>query len=226
MVCRKIISITFKCTRDMKTIRLTYDNYKETVKAAAAFLKKGETIVLPTDTIYGLACGALNEKAVEKLFRIKERDRRKGLPVFVNSFEMARRFAYIDKKKEEFLRKIFPGRITVILHAKDTVPRLATGGKDTIALRMPSDKFILDLIAVFGKPITGTSANISGIEPIKTANEAIKQWSSKKAKPALIIDDGEILGNTPSTIIDLTGQKPIILRQGIISKKELDNYLN
>lgn len=243
----------------MKTIKLIDKNYRKAIETSVAFLKAGETIIIPTDTIYGLACDATSEKAIEKLLKIKERDRQKGLPIFINSIEMARRLAYIDKKKEEFLRKVWftplevkldtlfndeerrmsaspynltakkdvvglltgPGKVTVVLHAKDSIPRLATGGKETIALRMPDYKFITDLITAFGKPITGTSANISGNESIRSATDAATQWKNKKTAPALIIDGGEIINTEPSTIVDITGASPIILRSGIISKKEL-----
>ncbi|KKS37997.1 MAG: hypothetical protein A3G49_01065 [Candidatus Sungbacteria bacterium RIFCSPLOWO2_12_FULL_41_11] len=230
--------------RTTRIIKLSGENYKKAIETSMAFLKKGETIVVPTDTIYGLACDALNEKAIEKLLKIKERDRQKGLPIFVNSIEMARRLAYIDKKKEEFLRRIWNsdllrpgldikrpglddtavGKITVALYAKDVIPKIATGGRETVALRMPDYKFILDLITALGRPITGTSANISGNKPINSATEAAKQWKSKKNAPALIVDGGEIINNEPSTIVDITGPSPIILRSGIVTKKELDNF--
>lgn len=209
----------------MKIIKIDEKNYQKALEEASAFLKKGETIVIPTDTIYGLACDALNEKATEKLLKIKERDRQKGLPIFVNSIEMARRLAYIDKKKEKFLRKIWPGQVTIVVYAKNNITRLVTGGRDKVALRMPDYKFILDLITAFGHPITGTSANISGNEPIRSARDAASQWKNKKTAPALIIDGGELANTEPSTIIDITGSSPIILRSGIITKKELDQLL-
>ena len=198
---------------------------KKAIEESMAFLARGETIVIPTDTIYGLACDALNEKAIENLLNIKERDCQKGLPIFVNSIEMARRLAYIDKKKEEFLRKIWPGPITVVVHAKGAVPQIATGGRNTIALRMPNYKFILDLITAFGRPVTGTSANISGNKPIRSAIKAEEQWKNKKTAPVLIIDAGETTNTEPSTIVDITGPSPIILRSGIITKKEFDSFL-
>ena len=208
----------------MKILKLDEKKYKKAISKSTAFLKKGETVVIPTDTIYGLACDALNEKAVEKLYQIKERDRQKGLPIFVNSIEMARRLAYIDKKKEAFLNKIWPGPITVVVHAKDAIPRIAIGNRETVALRLPDYKFITDLITAFGKPVTGTSANISGNEPIRSAIEAREQWKRETTKPVLIINAGEIKNTEPSTIVDITGPSPIILRSGIITKKEFDEF--
>ena len=208
----------------MKILKLDEKNYEKAIEETMVFLKADQTIVIPTDTIYGLACDALNEKAIEKLLKIKERDRQKGLPIFVNSVEMARRLSYIDKRKEEFLNKIWPGPITVVVHAKDAVPRIATGNRETVALRLPDHKFITDLITAFGKPITGTSANISGNEPIRSAIEAREQWKRETTKPVLIINAGEIKNTEPSTIVDITGPSPIILRSGIITKKEFDEF--
>ena len=111
-----------------------------------------------------------------------------------------------------------------MLYVKDLIPRLATGGRETIALRMPNHPFIRDLIAALGKPITGTSANISGNDPIHSSSEAAKQWKNKKIAPALVVDGGEITNTEPSTIVDITGNFPIVLREGIIAKKELDKF--
>lgn len=207
----------------MKSIKLNQENFIKVVATTVDFLKKGETIVLPTDTVYGLACDALNEKAVEKLFLIKKRDRRKGLPVFVNSMEMARRLAYVDKRKEKFLNEIWPGQITAVLQAKDIIPKIVTGELETVALRMPDYKFITDLIKWFGGPITGTSANISGGETPGSPGNIKAQWVGKRIKPALVIDAGKLPPNPPSTILDVTGEYPIVLRKGIITKKEFDN---
>lgn len=210
----------------MKNLEFNEKNYKSAIEISKNFLAKGESIIIPTDTIYGLACDALNERAIEKLLKIKERDRQKGLPIFVNSIEMARRLAYIDKKKKEFLHKIWPGQVTVVVYAKDIIPRAATGGRETVALRMPDYKFVLDLISSFEKPITGTSANISGNEPIRSAADAASQWKNKKTAPALIIDGGELINTEPSTIVDITGTSPIILRSGVISKRELEKLFS
>jgi tRNA threonylcarbamoyl adenosine modification protein (Sua5/YciO/YrdC/YwlC family) len=187
-----------------------YTHKKELIKAVN-FIKQGKVLVCPTDTVYGLIADATNKKAVEKLFKIKERNLNKPVPIFVKDINAAKKLAFIDENQEKFLKKVWPGKVTVVLKRKNGL-KLYGVDKETIGLRIPRHKFILSLLKIINKPLTGTSANISG-EPASTKiEEVIKQFKGKKYQPDLIIDLGNLPKSRPSKVIDLTTQPPKVLR--------------
>jgi len=213
----------------VKIIKINLNNLKESISAieeAIIVLRAGGSVVYPTDTIYGLGVNALNGEAISRLFKIKRRPMEKAVPVIVNSIEMARKIAYIDYKKDEILGKIWPSPITVILHKKDTVPDILTGTKDTVGIRIPDFEFARILISSLGAPITATSANISGEEPSLNIQKIIDRFNQTNDKPDLILDAGTLLPSEPSTILDLSGQKPKILRIGPVKKEQLLDILS
>jgi L-threonylcarbamoyladenylate synthase len=171
-------------------------------------LREGKVLVLPTDTVYGLVCDATNKKAVERLFKIKNRDINNPIPAFVRDMEMAREYVLMDKEQEEFLNKVWPGKVTVVL--KRSGKELYGAEKDTLALRVPKHKLINDLLEIIEFPVSGTSANVSGKGSVINVKDLLEQLEER---PDIIVDGGELEENKASTIIDLT-QKPIkTLRQ-------------
>jgi L-threonylcarbamoyladenylate synthase len=203
----------------MEILKVKQENFDKIIKKAIAYIKQGKVMVLPTDTVYGLVAVATNKKAVERLFKIKKRKKEKPIPIFVRNIKMAKKFALIDKKQEKFLGKVWPGKITIVL--KRTRLRQGFGGrgkiygidKKTIALRTPKYKLINILLKKLNRPLTGTSANISGKPASTKIKEVLRQLKKQKYKPDLIIDAGNLPKNRPSTVIDLTGKKPKILRK-------------
>jgi len=177
---------------------------KPNLKKAVKSIREGKVLVCPTDTVYGLVADATNEKAVEKIYKIKKRSREKPIPIFVKDIEMAKSLAKISPDQEKFLKKVWPGKITVVLQSKD---------KGTIGLRIPKYKFLLDLIKHIDRPLTGTSANISGKPPSTKIKEVISQFKSQKYQLDLILDAGNLPKSKPSTVLDLTKFPPKILRQ-------------
>lgn len=174
-------------------------------------LKNGAVLVLPTDTIYGLVCDASKEKAVEKIFEIKKRNREKPLPVFVRDIEMAKQYAEINEKQEQFLKENWPGAVTVVLKTKAGLsPLVYKNG--TIALRQPDYKLVLDMLKLFGKPLAQTSANISGLETPNKIEEIIKQFENQSVQPDIMIGGGELPMRKPSKIVDLTEEGRKVLR--------------
>ena len=194
-------------------------NLKETIKITLKFLNEGKLIVSPTDTVYGLICDATNKKAVEKLFKIKKRPKGKPIPIFVKNIEMAKQLAFIDKTQEKFLKKVWPGKVTVILKRKKRLPDLFLDNQKTIGLRIPDYKLINELLKRLNNPITGTSANISGKPASTKIKEVTSQFENQKIQPDLIIDTGDLKKSKPSTVIDLTGKKSKILRRGEVKIK-------
>lgn len=187
-------------------------NFTETVKRISKSIGQGKVMVLPTDTVYGLVADATDKKAVEKLFRIKKRNSKKPIPIFVRDIKAAKKLAQVDKKQGKFLKKVWPGKITVILEKK-TETRLYGTDKKTIGLRIPNYKLINILLKKINHPLTGTSANVSGKSASTKIKEIIPQFKNQKHQPDLIIDAGNLPKSRPSRVIDLTGIRPKILRK-------------
>ena len=177
---------------------------KFSVKFAVKAIKSGKVLVCPTDTVYGLICDAGNKKAVERIYKIKKRPKNKLIPVFVSDINMAKKIAKIDSRQEEYLKKVWPGEVTVVLRKKL--------GNGTIGIRIPRHKWLLHLVEQLNGPVAETSANISGQPPTTKIKEVLKQFEGRKYQPDLIIDAGNLPKNKPSKVIDLTVWPPKILR--------------
>ncbi|MBI4009419.1 threonylcarbamoyl-AMP synthase [Candidatus Roizmanbacteria bacterium] len=184
-------------------------------------LRNGEMIVSPTDTVYGLLVEATNEKAVKKLIAFKKRPLGKAISVFLANFEMLKKNVFFRKPQEKILRELLPGPFTIVLPSKHKVSNLLESEKGTLGVRIPDYKFINDLCQKFGKPITATSANLSGRSPHYSVDTLLNELTeSKKQSVDLIIDAGKLPRNKPSTIIDLTTPSLKILRYGDLVCKD------
>ena len=196
----------------MKVIQENKANIGEVVTA----LKNGAVLVLPTDTVYGLVCDATNKKAVEKIFKIKKRDKIKPLPVFVKDIKMAEELAEISRGQKVILKKYWPGKFTFVLKLKKTETRplssLVAGKDNTIALRVPKYKLLNDLLKKINRPLAQTSVNISGQPPLTKMKEIIAVFINNELKPDLIIDAGDLVESKPSKIVDLSAGKGKVLR--------------
>lgn len=197
----KILKKIIKMNKEIKT-------FAEIIK----LLKAKKVVACPTDTVFGLLANAANPKAVNKVFRIKQRKPQNALPIFVYSMEQAKKIAYISKQQEKLLKKFWPGKITAVLKLKpNKLPKKYF--KSTIALRIPKHKLVLKILKSFKKPLIGTSANISGKKTCLSSKCVEKQFKNKKNQPNLIIS-GKLKPSKPSTIIDLTKTPTQILRKG------------
>ena len=197
----------------MKIIQVDLNkDYSDVIREAVNILNYGGTIVYPTDTLYGLGANALNEIAVRKIFRIKDRSFSKPLSMIVRNYTWVKELAEIKPQNEEIIKKVWPGKVTVVLPKKDIVPDALTADFNSVGIRIPDYVFTDKLLAEFGYPLTSTSANISGQEPTNDINKIIEIFSKSTAKPDLIIDAGILPKSEPSMIIDLTGDKPKVLR--------------
>ena len=181
------------------------------LKIAVKIIKEGGVVICPTDTVYGLLADATNKKAVEKVFQIKKRPKDKPLPIFVKDIKMAKNLTKLSNKQEEFLKKIWPGAVTAVLKRRKGL-KLYGVAKNTIAIRIPKYGLLLSLAKQFNRPLTGTSANISGKPASGDIKEVLQQFKGKKHQPDLIVDAG-ILPGKPSKVIDLTTSPYKILRQ-------------
>jgi len=172
----------------------------EAIQKSVDYIKKGKVIVCPTDTIYGLICDAGNKKAVQRIFKIKKRPRKKPIPIFIKNLEWARNIAKINKKQEKFLESIWPGKVTVVLKKKKTRTKMYGIDKETVALRVPRYYLINIFFRKINFPITGTSANIAGKPASTKIKEVLKQFENQKNQPDLIINAGNLITSKPSTV--------------------------
>ncbi len=202
----------------MKIIRLN----EGAVLEACKIIKSGGLIVAPSDTVYGLLADATNGAAVKKLIAFKNRPWGKPISVFVSDFSMLGRLVKISKKQKAVLSELLPGPFTVILPGKQRVSKLLESEKGMLGVRIPDYSFINKLLHMVNKPITATSANLSG-RPAHYNVETLLHELPKKKKDLvdLIVDAGTLPRNKPSTVIDLTNDRLKIIRQGdiIFSKK-------
>ncbi len=206
----------------MEILKVDQKNFKKIINKVTKSIKKGEVIVCPTDTVYGLICDATNEKAVERVFKIKQRPKGKPIPIFVRDLKMAKRLVEIGREREKILKKIWPGKVTAVLKRRKEKIKLFGVGKDTIALRIPKYKLINELLKKLNCPLTGTSANISGKPASTKIRTVASQFKNQKFLPDLVLNGGNLRKSLPSTIIDLTKKKPKILRKGALQIKSLE----
>jgi L-threonylcarbamoyladenylate synthase len=188
-------------------------------------LQKGGTAVFPTDTLYGLGCNALDPAAVGRIFDIKHRSHVKALPMFVRDLSWARELVHIAPEYERVIERFWPGKVTFVLPRRDIVPAIMAGGGDTVGIRVPDHPFVQELLRHLGYPIAGTSANISGHEPASDPAEIAAHFSQTAPQPNLIIDAGPLSESLPSTIVDLSGPQPRILRQGAVRADKILSLL-
>ena len=180
-------------------------------------LENGGAVVLPTETVYGLFAKALDKKAVDHVYQLKCRPRDKALNLNVTSLDDILNFSknqppYLNKLVESFL----PGPLTIILEANDKVPYWVNSDLPTVGFRMPSHPVTLELIREFG-PLIGPSANISGKSSGVTFRKILHDFDQE----VLGLEDDAFLTGQDSTILDLSGDKVKILRQGAITREDI-----
>jgi len=184
---------------------------------AISALTNGEIIVYPTDTLYGLGADIYNVDAVRKVFEVKKRPMDNPLSVAVSSFDELKQIAYISASTKRLVESFLPGKLTLILIKRRYVSDVVTAGLDKIAIRIPNCKVTLELLSEFG-PLTATSANIHGIKTPGIINDIRMQFKNNDI--AVYLDIGKLDGQ-PSTIVDMTGKKIKILREGTIAKRDI-----
>ncbi len=196
---------------------------QEQVERGIKILKAGGIVAFPTDTVYGLGADAFNSKAVERIYAVKKRPRHLPFPLLIGDMsQLSTVVAPVPEVVLFLVKHFWPGGLTLILLKTASLPTHLTD-QSTIAVRVPDHLVPLALIQGLGKPIIGTSANISGKPSTLTVDEVKQQLGDKVD---LIIDGGRCPSGNESTIVDVTGEVPAILRQGIIPKREIDKAFN
>jgi len=202
----------------MRILKATRDN----ISTASQIVKEGGLVVYPTDTVYGLGCDPFNVVAVKQVFRVKG-ERRKPLPILASSSRHVKRIATLSREAEKIANYFWPGPLTLVLPKKPALPEVVTCSSDSVGVRVPRHGVALKLISLSNGLLVGTSANKTGGKPPRTAQEAVEQLGEKVN---LILDGGPVTLGAPSTVVDLTSEKPKMLREGPVTFKEILDILS
>lgn len=195
---------------DMKTVKQA-----EVVRKTVEVLAKGGLVVYPTETVYGLGVDATSDSALEKLWAFKGERGDKPVLVAVSDVEMAEKYVELSELGKKVVQKYWPAAVAVVAKSRGLVAKKAQGETENLGVRNPDNRDILEIIARFGKPITSTSANISGAVTARSLPEFLATVPKERQELIdLFIDAGELPPRQPSTIVDTTGEEMKILRQG------------
>ena len=190
------------------------------IETAVRVLRDGGVVSVPTDTLYGLAASAVDESAVERLYRIKRRPRGVPLPILLADPADMREYGVdVPELAWSLAATFFPGPLTLVLRSAGNLPDAVTGGLSTVAVRVPGHWVPREVVRKLGAPITGTSANRSGTPGPTTADGVREQLGNDID---YVIDAGRCPGGVASTVLDVSGPTPLVLRQGAVSRQELE----
>ena len=206
----------------METEILTPEN-PEVVDRAATYLKKGELVAIPTETVYGLGADGLNPEAVAKIFAAKGRPQDNPLILHIaDARELEKLCHDIPECAYRLAEAFWPGPLTMVLPAREIIPKCTTANLPTVAVRCPDSEITRNIIRAAGVPVAAPSANISGKPSTTTAQHV---YHDHKGKIPLIVDGGPCRVGVESTIIDLTETPPRLLRPGGITPEQLTEVL-
>ena len=190
------------------------------VEEGISILKQGGIVAFPTDTVYGLGAWASNQQAVERVYRVKERPQNIALPLLLaHTLQISEVAEPVPQIAWLLAHNFLPGALTLVLHKSNSVPDIVTAGGITVAIRIPAHPIPVALVEGLGAPIIGTSANLSGKPSALTADDVYSQFGDKID---LVIDGGRCPGGRESTIVDVTKETPVVLREGAIALRELE----
>ena len=205
----------------MEMIQLHEGNLEQTAKKAARVLSDGGIVLFPTDTLYGLAVDASDTDALERLKELKGAERRKPISVIVPDVKSIEHYATLDEVAGAFAKQFLPGPLTLVLPSKGSLPEeLTLNGQ--LGIRIPNDLFTQALSKVFDRPYTATSANRTGLQTPETVTDFMTHFGASVANIDLIIDAGPRGGVLPSTVVGFRDGVPIVLREGVIQRAQLN----
>ena len=190
---------------------------------AVEVLRSGGVAAIPTDTVYGLAANGLDESAAARVFQVKGRHERMPLPLLLASVDdLSLCCTDVPDSVRVLAEAFWPGSLTLVLRRSDAVPDAVTGGGDTVGVRVPDHPVPREIARWLGAPITGTSANRSGLPPATTAAEVREQIGDRVD---YVLDGGAVRSGVPSTVLDLTGAEPSIVRAGAVAAEAIAKAL-
>ena len=183
----------------------------------------GGLVAFPTESFYGLAVNSFDEKAVKRLFQVKKRKSDQPILLLIPSIESLDQYVRnIPEVAYKLIERFWPGGLTLIFQAASNISPLLSAGTGKTGVRLSSHPVAAALVKSIGIPITGTSANISGQSPCSTADQVLESLGHSVD---LILDGGSTEGKAGSTLLDVTKDPPVILRQGMIGRTEIEEFL-
>lgn len=209
----------------MNTEYFNFKNNYDTqiLNKLAINIKNGAVGIFPTDTVYGIGCNAFNENAINTLFKLKNRDYSKPISVLISDLKFLNDLLEsISNEEKKLIKEFWPGALTIIFKKKNTVSNLLTANLDTIGIRMPNDELCLELLKYSNIPIATTSANVSGMSAGTSVSEFYNTFNNKVD---FIIDNGNSNIGNASTIVQVIDGIPHILREGSITKEQIEAAL-
>ncbi|HON58445.1 MAG TPA: L-threonylcarbamoyladenylate synthase [Smithella sp.] len=194
------------------------------VSKAVKILKDGGLIAYPTETFYGLGVDAANEQAIEKIFTVKGRDFRNPIALIIGGPDDVNPLVKeVPEAAKKLMAALWPGALTIVFSASNNVSSLLTAGSGKIGLRLSAHPLARKLARKLGKPITATSANLSGAPECSEASAVITQIGHKIDA---VVDGGKTPGGMPSTLVDITCDPPAILREGAVSRAIIEKHIH
>ena len=178
------------------------------IRQAVESLRRGGVVLYPTDTVYGLGCDIFQKKAIDRVYRIKQMKKDHPVAFVCPDLGDIARYAIVDDRNYRIMRRLLPGPYTFILPASREVPRILMMKRKTVGIRVPHHEVALALVRELGNPIVSTSATWEG-EQLDDPDELVKVF-----KQADIVLDAGMCGNDPSTVLDLTGDEIVVVREG------------
>lgn len=207
----------------MELIDFTSNISEDKLKKINNYLKEGQLVIFPTETVYGIGAIATSDKAVSRIYKAKGRKSDNPLIVHLSSVSEIEKYAHIENEVERTLINTFmPGPFTIILKKKDNIPNTVSGGLDTVGIRVPSNKIAHSILSYNNLPVAAPSANISG-RPSGTNIEDI--YNEFKDKVPCIINGGSSQIGLESTVVRVINNIPVILRPGYITKEDILNTI-
>ena len=200
---------------ETKLFKIDYDfSFAEAAQKASEILAAGGIIAFPTETVYGLGCNLFNVEAISKIYDLKGRDFTKPMSAHVSSHAQARSLIAVENILfEKLMKKYLPGPLALIVKANETVPPVVNNNGGTIGIRYPEHPFFHELGKYYPNPLAGTSANLSGQDPAISAGEIMDNFNGKIDA---VFDSGFTPIGLASTVLDISGDNPQILRQGSV----------
>jgi L-threonylcarbamoyladenylate synthase len=188
---------------------------RDAIQEAAKWILNGGLVALPTDTLYGLAADPFSSDAVARVFAVKGRSAERALPLIAADIsQVTAHLSRLSEFAQRLVHRFWPGPLTLLVPAPAALARDVTGGTGKVGVRVPADAVARAICAEAGRPITATSANISG-EPATSDPDQVERSLGDRLD--LLVDTGSTAGGAPSTIVDVTGIEPVLVRAGAIS---------
>jgi L-threonylcarbamoyladenylate synthase len=196
---------------------------RDAIQEAAKWIRNGGLVAIPTDTLYGLAADPFNAAAVARVFLAKGRLADRALPLVASDAEqVAAHLVPLGPDARSLAERFWPGPLTVLVHAPVSLPASVTGGTGRVGVRVPAHDIARAICRAVGRPVTATSANVSGA-PATSDPDVVEQSLGEHID--LLIDTGPTTGGAPSTIVDVTEQPPRLVREGAIRWTEIEGWL-